>query len=104
LKKYEEEFRASLVAQRELGMRGDSWDNYALARTVLHDDLDGGNHTPLFNLDEERRGRLLAHARQDASHTLANTTSLLRRVQRLTWLVYSLLAVAIWRELSHWLP
>jgi hypothetical protein len=55
MKKYEEEFRASLIAQRELGMRGDSWDNYALARTVLRDDLDKDNDATPYNIDEERR-------------------------------------------------
>jgi hypothetical protein len=58
---------------------GDNWDNYAVARDVLHGEL-GLNGEPAqheYYLDQATRDTLLTHGRQDAAHALCNTKSLL---------------------------
>jgi hypothetical protein len=88
---------ASIRGQREVGLKGDHWDNYAIAQGVLRDEIDSDSKTGRFpfNLDQETRDILLAHARQDAAHALCNTASVLKRVRTLTRLVYLLLAINV---------
>jgi hypothetical protein len=81
---------SAIQSQRSLGMRGDSWDNYAVARETLQDELD--NRQPSsYDLKDATRDILITHARQDAAHALGNTTSILKRMRTLTGLVYVLL-------------
>ncbi len=60
-------------------MKGEHWDNYAIARYTLHDELgmhgEHAQHT--YDLSRDEYHTLLAHGRQDAAHTLCNTKSLL---------------------------
>jgi hypothetical protein len=47
-------------------------------------------------MDQSTRDRLLAHARQDASHALLNTTTLLQQMasmRRVLWLITGLLVI-----------
>jgi hypothetical protein len=97
---------ASITGQREVGLKGDHWDNYAIAQGVLHDEIDSDSKTVRFpyRFDQEQRDALLAHARQDAAHALCNTGSLLKRIRTLTRLVYLLLAISLailWRLYVH---
>lgn len=82
--------------QRELGMKGDNWDNYAVAQATLHDELGyNGTQRHPYSLDEATRDILIVHGRQDAAHALANTTALLKRAQTLTRLLYALFVAVI---------
>jgi hypothetical protein len=104
MKKYNDQIRAQIAAQRDLGMKGDFWNNHAIARGVVNEDIDPDNYVHgMYHLNETMRDTLLAHTREDAAHALLNTTSLLKRVRLLTWLVYLLLAIAIVREVPRWL-
>ncbi len=88
--------RFAINAQREVGMRGDSWDNHAVALATLSGDLGaGGKQRAPYYLDDMTRDILIAHSRQDAAHALLNTISLLTRVRQLTLLVYLLLALVL---------
>jgi hypothetical protein len=87
---------ATTTAQREVGLKGDHWDNHAIAKHLLLEEIDSTKTVRFtYHLDQERRDVLLAHARQDASHALCNTNSLLKRVRILTWLVYLLLTITL---------
>lgn len=79
-----ERIRAEIKVQRALGLRGESWDNQAIASDVLFDDL-GYNRAerPHYGLDEQTKNILLVNARQDAAHALSNTISLLERIDKL---------------------
>ena len=96
MSKRDENLRFAIKAQHALGMKGDNWDNYAIARETLQGDLgyEGGSKAS-YNLDTDTRDILIAHARQDAAHALCNTTSLLGRVQVLTRLVYLLIVICL---------
>ncbi|MGG3814203.1 hypothetical protein ABEV34_21525 [Methylorubrum rhodesianum] len=79
----------AIRVQRDLGMKGDNWDNHAVARGTLYGDLGyEGSNQSFYDLDEPTRDRLLAHARQDAAHALCNTTSLLKRLRSVERLMY----------------
>ncbi|ACB27625.1 hypothetical protein [Methylobacterium radiotolerans] len=88
--------RFAIRAQRDLGMKGDSWDNHAIAHGTLQGDL-GTNGKPRdpYYLDDVTRDILIAHSRQDAAHGLLNTMSLLKRVRQLTIAVYLLMALVL---------
>lgn len=77
-------------------MKGDSWDNHAIAHGTLQGDL-GTNGKPRdpYYLDDMTRDILIAHSRQDAAHALLNTMSLLKRVRQLTIAVYILVALVL---------
>ena len=69
--------------------------NAAIARHTLAGDL--GEHSDSwltdYSLDEATRDRLLAHARQDASHAVIATERLASRVRLLTWVGFAILVV-----------
>jgi hypothetical protein len=102
----QEALSSALKALRLVGKTGDSWDNHAVAQNILHEELGQFPATLQgeYDLDEVVRDRLLAHGRQDTAHALANTISLLRRIQNLERLVslfgaitLSLLVVIAWK-------
>jgi hypothetical protein len=72
--------QSQIKAQREFGQKGPNWDNYAVAQNVSYQDLDEG---PDYRLDDAQRDRLIAHARQDASHATANASSILDALTRI---------------------
>ncbi|GJE59948.1 hypothetical protein [Methylobacterium trifolii] len=76
--------QSTIKIRNAVGLKGESWDNQAIARDVLFDEL-GYNRVdrPHYSLDDQTKDILLAHARQDASHALGNTISLLERVEKL---------------------
>lgn len=76
--------QATIKARHALGLKGESWDNQAIARDVLFDDL-GYNRAdrPHYHLDDQTKDILLVHARQDAAHALSNTISLLEHIDKL---------------------
>ena len=72
-----EALRDTLQGQRVVGLKGSNWDNHAVALITLDGDLGrlsdrGGSQ---LNLDQSTRDTLLAHARQDAAHAVANTAA-----------------------------
>ncbi len=84
---------APLVRVREFGQKGPFWDNYAIAQNVLHEDMDDGQR---YRFDDAQRDRIMAHARQDASHAVLNTSSILdalTRIQRLLKVAVALLVI-----------
>jgi hypothetical protein len=94
--KISQDIAVATRAQRDVGLKGDHWDNHAIAKHLLLDEIDSTKPVSFtYRLDQERRDLLLAHARQDAAHALCNTDSLLKRVRTLTRLVYLLLAVSV---------
>jgi hypothetical protein len=57
----------------------------AVAQNVLHEDLGLHADEPrYYDLDQETRDRLLAHARQDAAHALINTEDILDQLAIIT--------------------
>ncbi len=91
MNKSQNRIQSTIKARRAIGLKGESWDNQAIARDILFDEL-GYNQAdrPNYHLDEQTKDILLAHARQDSSHALSNTISLLERVERLDRTVRSL--------------
>jgi hypothetical protein len=71
--------QSTIKTQRSMGLKGEHWDNYAIGRDVLHNELGwkGEARQNEYFLDENIRDTLLAHSRQDAAHALCNTKSLL---------------------------
>jgi hypothetical protein len=57
--------QSTIKTQRSMGMKGDNWDNYAVARDVLHSEL-GLNGEPAqheYYLDQATRDTLwMAHS------------------------------------------
>jgi hypothetical protein len=88
--------RAQILAQRNGGLIGDHWDNFAIARSVLHEELGyiGSQREP-YNLSSATRDILIAHGRQDAAHALSNSRAILDRLQKLTRLLRVVLAVGV---------
>lgn len=91
MNKSDKRIQSTIKARRAVGLKGESWDNQAIARDVLFDEL-GYNRAerPHYHLDDQTKDILLAHVRQDASHALSNTISLLERVEKLDRTVRSL--------------
>jgi hypothetical protein len=89
-------------AQRLVGRRGDVWDNLAIARATVEDEL-GERGWPPVDLDPIVRDTLIVHDRQDTAHALLNTSVLLKRLSELTFLVYlqfaiiAVMAFLMWR-------
>jgi hypothetical protein len=71
--------QAAVRAQREMGMKGESWDNYAIARYTLEGELglNGQTAQHVYDLSRDEYNTLLANGRQDVAHALCNTKSLL---------------------------
>ncbi len=102
----ETELRASLRAAKDLGGFRTSQVNGIVAKNVLHEELGyfGTEHLYDYDLDDETKGRLLAHARQDAAHALVNTSStldklgtILRIIVFFGVLIVVLLAAIVWK-------
>jgi hypothetical protein len=70
-----------------------------LQKNILHEEL-GWHKTrwPLriYNLQDDTRDRLLAHARQDAAHALCNTVTLLDQVKILRRATFTLTRYLFW--------
>jgi len=86
--------------QHQMGLKGDHWDNYAVAYYTLEGELglNGQTAQHVYDLNQEQVNTLLVHARQDAAHTLGNTRSLLVlnvRVSRQLLLANFLLFVTV---------
>jgi hypothetical protein len=75
----ESALQATIRTQRSMGMKGANWDNQAIARYTLFQEigLEGEPPSNPYDFDEFTRDTLLAHARQDAAHAVCNTKSLL---------------------------
>ncbi len=74
----------------------------SIARFTLGGDL--GEHTGAweshYDLDEPTRDRLIAHARQDASHAVTaaeRAVSDIRKLQLVGWVIVALLAYIAWK-------
>lgn len=91
-----ENLRANLASRRELeGRLSDTDVNFEVARNVLHEELGYvGDRRLGYDLDDETKDILLVHARQDASHALLNSVTLLKkqkRLHRVIWVAVALL-------------
>lgn len=74
----------SLKSLKDFGNYSETTANGAVARNVLHEELGYyGEMGQEYRLSKQTSDILLAHARQDAAHALANTTTLLKQVDEL---------------------
>jgi hypothetical protein len=94
------ELQARIKKQHQMGLKGDHWDNHAVARYTLEGELglNGQTAQHVYDLDQEQVNTLLVHARQDAANALGNTRSLLdlnARVSRQLVLANFLLFVTV---------
>ena len=92
--------QAEIKAQRALGMKGEHWDNYAVAKYTLEGEIGSTGQAAqhVYDFGQDEVNTLLAHSRQDAAHALGNTKSLLdlnARISRQVRLVNFLLFVSI---------
>jgi len=72
-------------------------NNALYARLVMEDDLGRYAEGPRpYEIDQEHRDILLAHARKDAAEALATSRTLLREIRRLTSSLDELARVAFW--------
>jgi hypothetical protein len=71
--------QAAVKAQRSMGMKGENWDNYAIARYTLEGELglNGQSAQHVYDLNRDEYNTLLANGRQDVALALCNTKSLL---------------------------
>jgi hypothetical protein len=94
-----EALHATLRANKELGPQGSFARNGVVARNVPHEDLGYFSDLPSdYGGDPSLICRLAAHARQDASHALINTKTIMddqRRIKRRLWVVIALLVVVL---------
>lgn len=87
-----EYLRQKLRAMRELGA-GPAQIDAATAQSVLHEDLGYyRSKTADYDLDQGTRDKLLAHARQDAAHSVYAAVSVGKELRRLRMAVYLLIA------------
>jgi hypothetical protein len=82
----EAHLKAALLAFEALTPNTDqdyiSKRNAVVAKNVLHEELGYiGEPREPYHLDQDTRDILLKHARQDAAHALANSTSVLRELR-----------------------
>jgi len=99
-----DDLRMSLMALKEIGECRPSSVNAATARNVLHEDLGRfGDPNQHYSLDDDTRDRLIAHARQDASHAVLNSDKAmnlaaksLRATRLLMLIVLACTAVILW--------
>jgi hypothetical protein len=92
------ELQTRIKKQHQMGLKGDHWDNHAVARYTIEGELglNGQTAQHVYDLDQEQVNTLLVHARQDAANTLGNTRSLLdARVSRQLVLANCLLFVTV---------
>ncbi|MGX4804349.1 hypothetical protein [Bradyrhizobium guangdongense] len=82
----ENALKSSIEAQRSLGIKGDHWENYAIARNVLQEELGqhGDRIREAYGLTQDVADVLIAHTRQDAAHALCNTKSLLDKSAKIS--------------------
>jgi hypothetical protein len=84
----EEHLKMQLDMGRDVGVKDPSSLNAIIARNILHEELGRFRERQRnYSLDPETRNRLLVHARQDAAHTLLNTSSVLDQLRILRRLV-----------------
>jgi hypothetical protein len=97
----DEYLKMQLAMSKDTGWKDANALNGVVARSVLHEDLGrfkGRLHA--YNLNDDARDRLLAHARQDAAHALCNTSSLLDQVKVLRRTMIVLIGLMIFSVLS----
>jgi hypothetical protein len=86
-----------IKSQRAEGLKGESWDNYAVARYTTEKELieRAGSLVDKYDMDDRMRDALLTNCRQDVAHAVANTTSILRSVRDLKFLAWANLALVV---------
>ena len=104
-----EKLQADLQATREWAPRGDerglvATQNSTIAEYHLKDDLGlfAGGPKP-YEIDQLQRDILLAHARRDAAHALANTETLLDEMWNVRSYVDRKIGQVLWFLLFIWL-
>lgn len=93
----EDALRAQIRVMRQMRAGQDAIDAKT-AQNVLHEDLGYfSSKTAAYDLDPPTRDKLLAHARQDASHAVYASMTVAREVRRLrgTVCIFGLLIVAL---------
>jgi hypothetical protein len=98
--KQDSALQAEIKAQKALGMKGEHWDNYAVAKYTLEGEIGSTGQAAqhVYDFGQDEVNTLLAHSRQDAAHALGNTKSLLdlnAKISRQVRLVNFLLFVSI---------
>jgi hypothetical protein len=97
--------KASIQAGKDLGLSRNQ-QNALLAKHVLFEELGnyGTKHLHAYDLDSETNGRLLAHCRQDAAHSVLNTSAALDQLRSISraitffgCLTVVLLALIAWK-------
>lgn len=97
----DEHLKIQLAMSKDMGWKDANALNGVVARNVLHEDLGRyEGHLHVYNLSDDARDRLLAHARQDAAHALCNTSSLLDQVKALRRTMLTLIGLMIFSVLS----
>ena len=99
----QEAYRAALTAHDDFAPKNKSLRNNVLARNILHEELgyfkDSRNIS--YDLDDEIRDRLIAHARQDIALAVINSDVIMkeigriRRDQRITFILLAVLIVTV---------
>ena len=103
----ESALQETINSQRSMGMKGEHWDNYAIARNVLQEEIGLHGEPPResYHFSQGTYEVLLAHSRQDVAHALCNTKSLLDLNQKissrlgtlnfLAWIISGLLLLLV---------
>lgn len=94
----EVELKHHLSALKSLGMNDDTDRNYAIAKNILHEELglfDNKYPLQIYDLTKEASDRLLANGRQDSSHSLVNTISILSKIKQTTAFIKTIILLQI---------
>ncbi|TAU55734.1 hypothetical protein ELI43_24355 [Rhizobium leguminosarum] len=92
----EQDLKTRLGAIRALGGNDPAEINATIARNILHEDLGRfeGDQT-IYGLDQVKRDRLLAHARQDAALAVLGISTITNEVRGLNRKVSFLIALVV---------
>ena len=92
-----EDWFALKRAMKEVGNGSEQAIDAEMGRHVLHGDLGRFRDEGLTNyyLDEDTRDRLIAHARQDASHAVIVASRTSKRVRQLWWMAVVILGLLL---------
>src|SRR2546430_8432773 len=95
-----EQLDMELRSARSFAVRGEDEarrDNAIYARILMEDDLGRYAEGPRpYEVDQEHRDILLAHARKDAAEALANTRAVLAEVRSIQRTLNEIVRVAFW--------
>jgi hypothetical protein len=95
-----EQLDMELSSARSFAVRGEDEarrDNAIYARILMEDDLGRYAEGPRpYEMDQDHRDILLAHARKDAAEALANTRTVLAEVRGIRRTIDEIVRVAIW--------